>query len=48
MAVSFGATKSTRPTQDDHNQLYYIVEYLRATADKGYRIHNGSSGAIQQ
>jgi hypothetical protein len=34
-AVSFfGATKSTIPTQDDHNKLYYIVEYIRATANK--------------
>ena len=38
-AVSFGATKSISPTQDDYNnQLYYIVEYIRATADKGHSI----------
>ncbi len=46
-AVSFGATKSTRPTQTDYDQLYYIVEYIRATADKGYRIFIGTSSAIQ-
>jgi len=46
-AVSFGATKSTSPTQDDYNQLYYIVEYLRATAGKGHRIYMGTSSAIQ-
>ncbi len=28
-AFSFGATKSTSPTQDDYNQPYYIVEYGR-------------------
>jgi hypothetical protein len=38
-AVSFGATKSTSPTQDDYNQLYCIVEYIRATADKGHHIY---------
>ena len=37
-AVSFGATKSTNPTEDDYQQLYYIVDYLRATASKGHRI----------
>ena len=46
-AVSFGATKSTSPTQDDYNQLYYIVEYIRATADKGHLICIGTSTAIQ-
>ncbi len=37
-AVSFGATKSTSLTQTYYDQLYYIVEYIRATADKGCRI----------
>ena len=46
-AVSFGATKSTSPTQTDYDQLYYIVEYIRATADKDYRIFIGTSSAIQ-
>ena len=47
-AVSFGATKSTSPTQTDYDQLlYYIVEYIRATADKGHRIFIGTSSAIQ-
>ena len=36
-AVSFGATKSNNPTEDDYQQLYYIVDYLRATASKGHR-----------
>jgi hypothetical protein len=46
-AVSFGATKSTSPTQTDYDQLYYIVEYIRAAADKGHRIYIGTSSAIQ-
>jgi hypothetical protein len=37
-AVSFGATKSTNPTEEDYQQLSYIVDYLRATASKGHRI----------
>ena len=37
-AVSFGATKSTNPTEEDYQQLYYIVDYLRVTASKGHRI----------
>ena len=37
-AVSFGATKSTNPTEGDYQQLYYIVDYLRVTASKGHRI----------
>jgi hypothetical protein len=45
--VSFGATKSTSPTQDDYNQLYYIVECIRTTAGKGRRIYIGTSSAIQ-
>ena len=46
-AVSFGATKSTAPTEDDYLQLYYIVEYLRATATKGHRIYIGKDAYIQ-
>jgi hypothetical protein len=37
-AVSFGATKSTNPTEEVYQQLYYIVDYLRVTASKGRRI----------
>ena len=46
-AVSFGATNSTSPIQADYDQLYYIVEYIRVTADKGHRIFIGTSSAIQ-
>jgi hypothetical protein len=47
-AVSFGATKSTSPTQTDgDDQLYYIKEFIRATAYKGLRIYIGTSSAIQ-
>ena len=38
-AVSFGATKLTNPTEEDYQQLHYIVDYLRViTASKGHRI----------
>jgi hypothetical protein len=48
-AVSFGATKSTNPTEEDYQQLLYIVEYLRVTATKGHRIfvHISDDGSIQ-
>ena len=47
-AVSFGATKSTNPTEDDYHQLSYIVDYLRATATKGHRIFvHIADGSIQ-
>jgi hypothetical protein len=48
-AVSFGAIKSTNPTEEDYQQLYYIVDYLRATASKGRRIfvHIIVDGSIQ-
>jgi hypothetical protein len=42
-AVSFGATKSTNPTEKDYQQLYYIVDYLRVTASEGHRIFVHSS-----
>jgi len=46
-AVSFGATKSTNPTEDDYQQLYYIVDYLRVTPTKGHRIYVHVGSAIQ-
>jgi hypothetical protein len=46
-AVSFGATKSTTPTEEDYEQLQFIVEYLRATASKGHRIYIGTDSYIQ-
>eukprot|EP01036_Dinobryon_divergens_P061804 gene61804-biopygen28524 len=34
-AVSFAGTKSNNPTDRDHSDLYYVVDYLRATPDIG-------------
>jgi hypothetical protein len=38
-AVSFAGTKSSHPTDKDMSDLYYVVEYLRATQDVGHIIH---------
>ena len=46
-SVSFGATKSTNPTEEDYQQLSYIVEYLRVTATKGHRIFVNIGDSIQ-
>ena len=46
-AVSFGATKSNNPTEEDYQQLSYIVEYLQATAIKGHRIFVHIDSSIQ-
>eukprot|EP01036_Dinobryon_divergens_P030113 gene30113-biopygen24268 len=46
--MSFGATKSTNPTEEDYQQLSYIVEYLRATAIKGHRIFVHMDSHIQR
>jgi hypothetical protein len=46
--VSFGATKSTSPTQITSNSICYkLLEFIRATADKGHRIYIGTSSAMQ-
>ena len=38
-AVSFAGTKSSSPTDKDLSDLYYVVEYLRATPDTGHILH---------
>ena len=39
-AVSFAGTKSSSPTdKEDLSDLYYVVEYLRATPDIGHILH---------
>ncbi len=38
-AVSFAGTKSSNPTDRDLSDLYYVVEYLRATELKGHILH---------
>eukprot|EP01036_Dinobryon_divergens_P061768 gene61768-biopygen26091 len=45
-AVSFAGTKSSNPTDRDHNDLYYVVEYLRATQDIGHILHRSSTATL--
>eukprot|EP01036_Dinobryon_divergens_P030971 gene30971-biopygen24828 len=46
-AVSFGASKASRPTTADQQQLMYIVEYIRKTPDRGHRIYAASGDPLQ-
>ena len=46
-AVSFGASKSHNPTTSDYDDLYHIVEYLRATPERGFRIFSSHTTEIQ-
>ena len=46
-AVSFGASKSHNPTTTDYDDLYHIVEYLRATPERGFRIFSSHTSEIQ-
>mmetsp|Transcript_25886 Transcript_25886/g.37125 ORF Transcript_25886/g.37125 Transcript_25886/m.37125 type:complete len:182 (-) Transcript_25886:883-1428(-) len=43
-ATSFAATKSKSPTQHDFDELYYVVEYLRATQHLGHVIKKCNNG----
>jgi hypothetical protein len=45
-AVSFAGTKSSHPTDKDMSDLYYVVEYLRATQDVGHIIHPSASNEL--
>ena len=45
-AVSFSGTKSSHPTDKDMSDLYYVVEYLRATQDVGHIIHPSESSEL--
>lgn len=47
-AVSFASTKAQHPTDKDYLDLYYIVEYLRTTQDKGHILHKGTNNGILQ
>jgi hypothetical protein len=42
-AVSFAGTKSSNPTDRDLSDLYYTVEYLRATDTLGHILHTSST-----
>jgi hypothetical protein len=46
-AVSFGASRESKPTTADQQQLMYIVEYIRKTPDRGHRIYAASGDPLQ-
>jgi len=46
-AVSFAGTKSSNPTDRDLSDLYYVVEYLRATQNVGHILHKSSMAALR-
>ena len=46
-AVSFGASKASRPTTVDNQKLMYIVEYIRKTQSRGHRIYAASGDPLQ-
>ena len=46
-AVSFAGTKSSSPTDRDLSDLYYTVEYLRATEDIGHILHPSTLNTLR-
>jgi len=46
-AVSFAGTKSSNPTDRDLSDLYYVVEYLRATQNVGHILHKSTMHALR-
>ena len=46
-AVSFAGTKSSNPSDKDLSDLYYAVEYLRATQDIGHILHTSVNSALR-
>jgi hypothetical protein len=46
-AVSFAGTKSSSPTDRDLSDLYYTVEYLRATEDPGHILHPSTLNTLR-
>jgi hypothetical protein len=46
-AVSFAGTKSSKPTDRDLSDLYYVVEYLRATQELGHILHTSTQSALR-
>jgi hypothetical protein len=46
-AVSFAGTKSSNPTDRDLSNLYYVVEYLRATQEMGHILHTSTMTALR-
>ena len=47
VAVSFAGTKSSNPTDRDMSDLYYVVEYLRATQEFGHILHKSNMSALR-
>jgi hypothetical protein len=45
-AVFFAGTKSSNPTDRDMIDLYYVVEYLRATQEFGHILHKSIMSAL--
>ena len=46
-AELFARTKSSNPTNRDMSDLYYVVEYLRATQDFGHILQKSSMSALR-
>jgi hypothetical protein len=46
-AVSFAGTKSSNPTDRDLRDLYYVVEYLRATQEIVHILHKSTIAALR-
>ena len=46
-AVSFAGTKSSSPMDRDLSDLYYVVDYLRATQTLGHILHKSSLAALR-
>jgi hypothetical protein len=46
-AISFAGTKSSSPTDKDLSDLYYVVDYLRATQDIGHILHKSTMTALR-
>ena len=46
-AVSFAGIKSSNPTDRDLSDLYYVVEYLRATQDMDHILHTPKMTALR-
>jgi hypothetical protein len=46
-AVSFAGTRSSNPSDRDLSDLYYVVEYLRATPNIGHILHKSTLHALR-
>ncbi len=46
-AVSFVGTKSSKPTDRDLSDLYYVIEYLRAAQELGHTLHMSAQAALR-